>query len=379
LFKALLFEKAACMMRYEAANRQGCIGMSLRGLNASLIKVSPSLDGLLSRFPFVFCAVDLRPQHVLREYLCVMTALIDCVIVGGGPAGLTAALYLARYRRSVRVFDSGDSRARLIPIARNLPGFTAGISGEAWLTSLRDQLAPYLVVPELARVTTISAADNGFRIDYRVMQGSDAEVVRSAHARRVLLAAGIRDGLPPIANAEELTRRGLFRLCPICDGYETDGQRIAMLGAAKCALSHAIFMRTFSRDVAVVAPDLDTLTNADVESALASGVGLIELSQFEQTQCADEGVQIVSRSGAIHQFDSIYPVMGCHAQTDALGLEVERDEDGMVITDKQQRTSVQHLYAAGDIVNTLNQISVASGEAAIAATAIHRSLPLNQR
>jgi thioredoxin reductase (NADPH) len=88
-------------------------------------------------------------------------------------------------------------------------------------------------------------------------------------------------------------------------------------------------------------------------------------------------VQIIGVSGAIHLFDSTYPVMGCDPRTEVLGLEVERDKDGIVRTNKHQRTSIQHLYAVGDIVNSLDQISVASGEAAIAATAIHKSLPHN--
>ncbi|MFM0626964.1 NAD(P)/FAD-dependent oxidoreductase [Paraburkholderia xenovorans] len=306
-----------------------------------------------------------------------MDGSIDCVIVGGGPAGLTAALYLARYRRTTRVFDAGESRARLIPVARNVPGFPSGINGEAWLANLREQLTPYDVAPEHARVEAIKAVSDGFRIDYLSMRGGDAQTARSVHARRVLLAAGIRDALPSVPNADELTRSGLFRLCPICDGYETEGKRIAMLGPAKCALSHAIFMRTFSRDVSVVASDLDALSDAEVDSAAASGVSLIALSRLDAPRGVDQAVQIVGVSGAIHRFDSVYPVMGCDARTDVLGLDLERDEDGMVRTDKHQRTSIQRLYAAGDIVNTLNQISVASGEAAIAATAIHKSLPHN--
>ncbi|MEA3088419.1 MAG: thioredoxin reductase [Paraburkholderia sp.] len=308
-----------------------------------------------------------------------MNRSIDCVIVGGGPAGLTAALYLARYRRTTIVFDSGESRARLIPVARNVPGFPGGISGAAWLANLREQLAPYDVAPHQARVEGIEVVSDGFRIDYRPMPGGDAETARSVNARRVLLAVGVRDGLPSVPNADELTRSGLFRFCPICDGYETDGKRIAMLGQAKCALSHAIFMRTFSRDVSVVASDLDALSGAEVDSATASGVRLIALSRLEAPQDEDLAVQIISSGGVIHRFDSVYPVMGCHPRTDVLGLEVERDEDGMVKTDKHQRTSIEHLYAAGDIVNTLNQISVAAGEAAIAATTIHKSLPHNAR
>jgi thioredoxin reductase (NADPH) len=138
-------------------------------------------------------------------------------------------------------------------------------------------------------------------------------------------------------------------------------------------------MRTFTRDVSVVASDLHTLSPAEVDSAAAAGIGLIELLRLEAPDGADRGVQITSAGGAVHSFDSVYPVMGCHPETDVLGVAVERDDEGMVKTDKHQRTSVEHLYAAGDIVNTLNQISVASGEAAIAATAIHKSLPHNAR
>jgi hypothetical protein len=104
---------------------------------------------------------------------------IDCVTVGGGPAGLTAALYLARDRRTTRVFDAGESRARLIPVARNVPGFPSGISGEAWLANLREQLMPYDMVPETAGVEAIQPVTDGFQIDYRPVRGGDAQT----HAR----------------------------------------------------------------------------------------------------------------------------------------------------------------------------------------------------
>jgi thioredoxin reductase (NADPH) len=77
-------------------------------------------------------------------------------MIGGGPAGLTAALYFARCRRTTSVFDSGESRARLIPVARNVPGFPSGISGEAWLANLREQLMPYELAPEHAKVIFIA-------------------------------------------------------------------------------------------------------------------------------------------------------------------------------------------------------------------------------
>jgi thioredoxin reductase (NADPH) len=244
-----------------------------------------------------------------------MTGLIDCVIVGGGPAGLTAALYLARYRRSVKVFDFGESRARLIPVARNVPGFPSGVSGEVWLANLRDQLKPYKLAPEHAKVEAIQTVDGGFRISYRPTQGLEEEAVHWLHARRVLLAAGVRDELPAVANACELTRQGLFRLCPICDGYEADGKRIAMLGPAQCSLAHALFMRTFTRDVSVASSDLETLSADAVSSAVASGITLIELLRLGPPEHAGRSVQIFSTDGTIHIFDAVYPVMGCYPET----------------------------------------------------------------
>lgn len=306
-----------------------------------------------------------------------MDCSVDCVIVGGGPAGLTAALYLARYRRSVKLIDAGCSRARLIPVARNVPAFPSGISGVELLARLREQLTPYGVAPERAVVTSITSVQDGFEVDYRPLDPRDEASRLSVHARRVVLAAGVQDALPVSANAAELTRNGVLRLCPICDGYEADGKRVAMLGPARSALKHGIFMRTFSRQVSVLAVDLDALLPEERKAAFAAGVELIAVSSFDLAVGPERVPEVKDIAGVLHGFDSIYPVMGCHPETDVLRFPVERSEDGMIIADKHQRTSVPRLYAAGDIVNTLNQISVAAGEAAIAATAVHQSLPHN--
>jgi thioredoxin reductase (NADPH) len=305
----------------------------------------------------------------------MMDRVLDCVVVGGGPAGLTAALYLARCRRSTLVIDAGQSRASLIPIVRNLAGFESGISGKEFIAKMRRQVDCYKVPVIAGRVVAIGGVPGRFVLEYTSNGEADG---RRVLAHRVLLACGIRDRLPPIVRATLLTQRGLLRLCAICDGFEAQGKRTAMLGPASRALSHALFFRTFSRQVAVVAPDLSALTQEEHALAAEYSVDLVPLSALE-VPADDQGLwSVVCPDGRRQMFDVVYPVLGSFPESELLsGLDVERDEDGMIVADKHQRTSIAGLFAAGDAANSLNQICVAVGEAAIAATAIHRSLPGN--
>jgi thioredoxin reductase (NADPH) len=149
---------------------------------------------------------------------------IDCLIVGGGPAGLTAAIYLARYRRKVVLFDSGESRADLIPESHNYPGFAQGISGRKLLALLKVQAHAYGVAMVGSRVTSLSRQDAGFAGSH---DGGEVS------ARCVLLATGIVDVHPKL---EQLDKAIVDR-------------RIAILGDGQDASSKAEFLRTYSRDV----------------------------------------------------------------------------------------------------------------------------------
>lgn len=301
--------------------------------------------------------------------------IVDCIIVGGGPAGLTAALYLARFRRSTIVIDDGQSRASLIPVVRNLAGFESGINGNALLAKMRRQIECYDVPVVAGRVTTIRHTDGRFLVEYGSNGGSSS---RSLVAHRALLACGIRDKLPPIDDAVRLTQRGLLRFCAICDGFEAQGKRIAMLGPASRALSHALFFRTFCQQVAVIASDIDALTQQERALAAEHAIDLVMTEALQLPNSTEAPLSVACPNGQRHVFDAIYPVLGCDSQADLLsGFDVQRDSDGMIVTGKDQQTSVDGLYAAGDAVNTLNQICVAVGEAAMASMAIHRSLPAN--
>ena len=163
---------------------------------------------------------------------------IDALIIGGGPAGLTAAIYLARYRRRVVVVDSGESRAALIPATHNYPGFADGIAGVGLLDALARQAKTYGVRLVHDRVATLQKVESGF-----AAKCVQADIL----ARRAILATGLLDRNVPIPGLKQAIDHGAVRYCPICDGYEASDLRSAVLGDVEEALGKALFLRTYSR------------------------------------------------------------------------------------------------------------------------------------
>jgi thioredoxin reductase (NADPH) len=134
--------------------------------------------------------------------------LVDCIVVGAGPGGLTAAVYLARYLREVVVLDDGRSRAKWIPRSHNCPGYPDGIPGPELLDRLRRQAARYGAPMLAGEVEALERRDGRFAA---VVGG------RTMFARAALLATGVEDVQAPIADVADAVRRGLVRHCPACD------------------------------------------------------------------------------------------------------------------------------------------------------------------
>src|SRR3712207_261698 len=172
----------------------------------------------------------------------------DCLIVGGGPAGLTAAIYLARFHMAVRVVDAGRSRAGWIPRTRNVPGFTDGVSGNELLARMRAQAGKYGAAFTTGPVTRLDPIDGGFSAEWG--EGS-------ATARTVLLATGVKNRRPDMDEDlhDEALARGLIRYCPICDGYEVTDKKVGVIGSGAHGVAEAVFLRGYTADITLVAPD----------------------------------------------------------------------------------------------------------------------------
>jgi thioredoxin reductase (NADPH) len=297
-------------------------------------------------------------------------AAFDCLIVGGGPAGLTAALYLARFKRRFLLVDGAASRAAWIPTTHNFPLFPEGISGHEILARQRAHAERYGAAIEAGRVAALSRQEGGF---LALIEGEDGGT-REVAARHVLLATGAVDIEPDLPDLPDAIQRGLVRYCPICDGYEASGRKIAVLGYGDRGLGEAVFIaRTYSRDVTL----------------LTLGQGM-DLDEDQRREAAQHGVRIVHEpiaaldiegdritavrmaSGLEHRFEVLYSALGLKPRSDlAASLGAETDKQGALVVDDHCQTTLPGLYAAGGVVRGLDQVVVAMGHAAIAATDIH--------
>jgi thioredoxin reductase (NADPH) len=295
--------------------------------------------------------------------------ILDCLIVGGGPAGLTAAIYLARFHLDILVVDGGKSRASWIPCTRNVPGFPDGIKGADLLQRMRDQASKYGAKIESEFVTKLERTkDTGL---YAATWGSG-----SASARTVLLATGVTNRRPPMDEElhDDALARGLVRYCPICDGFEVTDKKVGVIGSDSHGVAEALFLRSYTSDLTLIAPDKALkLKGEDHDRLKAAGIDCVDGPA--RAVALPDGCIVVETAEGTHTFDSIYPALGSDTHTQlAEQVGAELSTGLSIVVDAHMRSSVADLYAAGDVVIGLDQISHAMGQGGVAATAIRNDL-----
>lgn len=290
----------------------------------------------------------------------------DVIIVGAGPAGLTAATYLGRFRRKVLILDGGRSRASWIPESHNTPGFPRGVGGPALLADMDKQARLYGAERRTGRARTLVRAGAGFEL----VLDADAPPLT---ARFVLLATGVVDRLPDLPGVEAAIRAAKVRMCPICDAYEAIDQKIAVLGESDLGAREAVFLTTYSKTVSLL--QLGSLSSLRQPDTLkAKGVEILPIA-LSNLAIGSDRIEVAIAGEATRAFDCLYLALGCEMQSRlAVQWGAAHDAEGNLIVNAHQETSIERLYAAGDVVRGLNQIAVATGEAAIAATDIHKRL-----
>jgi thioredoxin reductase (NADPH) len=312
--------------------------------------------------------------------MATLPHVYDTLIIGGGPGGLTAAMYLRRFTRNVALVDKGNSRLRLIPVSHNYPGFPEGVPGHALLGNLTAQLQRYGGSVMAGEILDLRIEDGHFVADYApadVPEGAPAGDITQIRSLTVLLATGVADVGLPVENWREAVAFGSVRLCPVCDGFDVIDKRIAVATAEVNPVGHALFMRTFSADVTLFERGpASILTDEDRRRLDAAGVRYIDSPLLSVTLDASMKPVMHTADGQDFSADVFYPMLGENARSDlAARLGAETAHCDELVVDVRGATTVPGLFAIGDVTVGLNQIAVATGQAARAATHIHNLLP----
>lgn len=286
----------------------------------------------------------------------------DVVVVGGGAAGLNAALVLGRARRRVAVVDAGSPRNAP---AAHMHGFLSrdGMSPANLLAAGRAEASGYGVELIEDRVVGIGA---GFTV--RLAGG------RVLNARRILLATGARDELPEIPGVGERWGRDLLH-CPYCHGWEVRDQPIGVLGVTPGAVAHALLVRQWSDDVMFFAHSTE-LTSAELGQLEGRGVQVVDGVVARLVVEADRltGVELTDGQPVPRTAVFIRPVNRPHPDGLLTALGCDVDAVGFVTVDATGRTSISGVWAAGNVVDPRLQVIASAGAGSTAAIAMNADL-----
>ena len=308
-------------------------------------------------------------EREARLASCRCARMTDVLIVGGGPAGLSAALLLARCTRSVVVVDAGEPRnAR----ARALHGFPTrdGTPPAELLALARAELARYREV-ELLRGRAVAARRTGEGFEVALEDG------RELAGRKLVLATGVEDELPEVDGIAGLYGTTVHH-CPYCDGWEHRGRRLAAYG--RDARGLALELRGWSADVAWVAGGEARADRGERAELARLGVALDERRVVRLEGEDGRLSAVVFADGGRLERDALFFATGQHQRSSlALDLGAGEDEKGAVDTGEHEDCGVPGLYVAGDASAGEQMVLIAAAEGARAAIAIHRELMREER
>ena len=296
---------------------------------------------------------------------------IDILIVGAGPAGLTAGMYLARYRRNVRIVHDGSSRALWVPRSRNIPGFPDGIVGGDLIARMSDHAVRYGA--DIVEGHVVEIARDEDRALFIARLDSGAVIA----ARGLILATGVDTNLAQLDSGDHqaAVQSGMLRHCPICDGFEHSDELIAVLGSDLHGAAEAMFLRQYSSDVTLIPKWQVALTDKQRGELEASGVEILE-GRVLRLDATDEAMFVaIEGEAAPRRFDTLYPAFGSTPRSElAAMLGRMTDPMGCIPFSAFSDGLLPGVYAAGDVLEGLDQISVATGQGAMAATRLHNWL-----
>jgi thioredoxin reductase (NADPH) len=288
------------------------------------------------------------------------------IVIGGGIAGLSAAIYLGRAQRDTLVVDSGHSMAKWEPTVENYLGFPKGVAGEKLLQSGRKQARRHQVDFVDDEIKTARAKDGEF-----ILRGKK----KSYRSNRLLIATGIFHIPPDIPGVNECLGHSMF-FCKDCDGYRVRGKRIAICGANNEAVEYALGMLYYSATVIIATNGEKRRWDKKHAAWLKEYEIPVETNRIKDLEHRRRKILALVFTGGLRvRTDYIFTTRGDIFHTSlAKQLGAKLDHDGQIVIDPCMRTSVPRLYSAGCVTPANCQIIIAAGQGAAAAQAINRDL-----
>jgi thioredoxin reductase len=292
--------------------------------------------------------------------------MYDVVVIGGGPAGLSGALWLARYRRTVRVFDAEDPRNAATWAVHGYPGLPE-VSPQELRKTLKLQAVDAGAEYEAAVVLKVEGKEDDFRVTL-----DDGRVFG---ARRLLLATGLKDIIPEIPGIEDFYGTSIWH-CPDCDGPTVRDFKIGVIGWGRQIAAYCMYFLTWTDKLTVLThghpPDLEEKARAALERwDIPVREDVIERLEGEGGQVQ----RVVFHDGSTEDYDALFfHIASGPGSSFAADLGCKADEDGILEIDKEHQTTVPGVYAAGDIVPGSRLAIRAASEGVRAAVGIHKGL-----
>ncbi|HKY03958.1 MAG TPA: NAD(P)/FAD-dependent oxidoreductase [Blastocatellia bacterium] len=292
--------------------------------------------------------------------------MLDCIIIGAGPAGLSAALILGRCRRRVVICDAGKPRNRM---SNALHGFLTrdGADPSELLSIAREQLTPYETV-ELLNISAIDAQNTGEGFEVTLADGS------TLTSRKLLLATGVVDRLPDIDGFDRFYGRSVWH-CPYCDGWEMRDLPLAVYGKGEHGKGLALELTVWSKDLVLVTDGPSELNDEDLERLSRNQIKVREeeIARLEGEDGALERIVFKNGESILRRgmFFSTGNEQGCNLPAQ---FGCDFTEKGAVKTGEYEATNIPGLYVAGDASRAVQLVIVAAAEGAQAAFAINTAL-----
>lgn len=305
----------------------------------------------------------------------------DIVIVGAGPAGLTAGLYAGRQKSKALILDKGltGGLGLEVPLMENYPGFES-ISGLDLIVKMKAQTERFCEIREHIMIKSIKKEENGFLLEIKSINSLE-ETFETIFSKSIVLATGASHRKLNVPGEEEFLGRGIS-YCATCDGMFFADKDVLMIGGGNTAVQEAIFLNNLGANVKLVHSGRKLRCDNHLKEIIdEKEIPIIlnaRIKEIKGTQFVESAVFTINGETEEIPTNGVFvSLIGSNPSNElAIDLGVSLNEDGYIITDKNQATSVHSIYAAGDITGGLKQWVVACSEGAIAATSAYKNLEL---